>query len=72
MVEDCGCDTPILFSGKPSDSVRSIDLHKAISTSEIALFNISGSKTSLSQILEANTGEEKLPVKVLVFLRSFG
>lgn len=64
--QDCGCG-PTVFAGKPSTAAQNAIDHREV-ISELPLFKIDGSKTSIDEIL----GSTNYDTSLVVFMRSLG
>jgi hypothetical protein len=76
--EDCGCATPTIYTGKPSDEARNSINHRNV-ISKLPIYKIDGTETTIDDILLPSDGNDggndsgdNDNVSLVVFLRSLG
>jgi peroxiredoxin len=66
--EDCGCAAPTVYTGKPPDAVLNNKINHRAVISDLPIYRIDGSTTTIDDILSDNEQDTSL----VVFLRSLG
>jgi len=65
--EDCGCPTPVAFSGKPPEQARMLNHREAIRKDVI--YSVFGESVTMDELIGSPASEQ---VSIVVFLRSLG
>lgn len=67
---DCGCATPTVFSGKPSDMAKTINHRQAIR--EHSILSVHGTEVHMDELIGEPGAVGNDQTSIVVFLRSLG